>query len=384
MRSRVAIAGCFSVLVAVLGWSSAGGAPADDGKKEPPPPKIVTLFYGIGDLLAGDSDRREVPNFRDDLSRPSDNWSADGSGNGPVSQQSPKTQEDTADEIIKLIQESIGPDTWRETGGALGSIRYARQQLIVSHTEEFHRQIKEFLGEYRKAAARTMRVRAHWVLADRTELDKVLKPIGDDGTPAAKPTTTPASVGSHAARLAVDPADLEKLRGPHLRGELLCTSGRRVFITAAQFHSVLVDAEPSVGQNVAAFAPTVLQLANGLVLDFQAAMVDDGRSVMATVRSQWKDLRVDPATMPVPLGPVAHATTRRVVAEPQQPILLDRTTGRIFDLKTTVRLPTGRMVMIGGMTLDPVAALKTVPQGKAGDGAATAPQLYLFIEVSAD
>ena len=44
----------------------------------------------------------------------------------------------------------------------------------------------------------------------------------------------------------------------------------------------------------------------------------------------------------------------------------------LHELKTSARVPLGKMVLIGGMTVDPNAG---APQGS---------QLYLFVEVTSD
>jgi hypothetical protein len=55
-------------------------------------------------------------------------------------------------ELIRLIQELVGPLEWRDNGGAIGSIYAQSGRLIVVTTWHNHRQIDQLLAELRRPA----------------------------------------------------------------------------------------------------------------------------------------------------------------------------------------------------------------------------------------
>src|SRR4051812_2704051 len=148
---------------------------------EPPPPVLLTRVYDVRDLLV------DIPNFTnapdllaDDLNRTIE---ADrqiygrGGSFGGSRWEVGKTREQRAEDVVRLIQETIAPDTWREQGGMIGGIRELDGQLIVTQIEENHRLLRQLLEQLREVQYVNVRIRVHWVLVDRPELDRVLKPV---------------------------------------------------------------------------------------------------------------------------------------------------------------------------------------------------------------
>lgn len=119
-------------------------------------------IYDISDLLLVVRDYSEVPQF--DLNASLQAASSSGGGGGGQSpfsggsqnqnsQQGPSEQE-RADEVIRLITELIEPDQWTANGGSAANIRYYKQQLIVTAPDYVHRQ----LAGYPFAPAANMRI----------------------------------------------------------------------------------------------------------------------------------------------------------------------------------------------------------------------------------
>jgi hypothetical protein len=55
--------------------------------------------------------------------------------------------EDKADRVIQIIKETVAPDSWRDAGGAVGSIREINGRLVVAQTETNHALIARLLEE---------------------------------------------------------------------------------------------------------------------------------------------------------------------------------------------------------------------------------------------
>jgi hypothetical protein len=55
--------------------------------------------------------------------------------------------------LIDLIQTTIGPETWQDTGGGNATIRYYAQSLVVLQSESRHREISRLLNTLHRQAA---------------------------------------------------------------------------------------------------------------------------------------------------------------------------------------------------------------------------------------
>jgi hypothetical protein len=65
----------------------------------------------------------------------------------PSGAQAHFTRQEVADSIIKLIEETVAPDAWRDAGGTVGSIHESGGVLVIGTTEEDQRQIELLLGQ---------------------------------------------------------------------------------------------------------------------------------------------------------------------------------------------------------------------------------------------
>ncbi len=65
------------------------------------------------------------------------------------------SRQEMVDELIKGLVDSIEPDSWRDAGGTMGSIRELQGQLIITQSERAHQRIKRWLA----AVALKMRMR---------------------------------------------------------------------------------------------------------------------------------------------------------------------------------------------------------------------------------
>ena len=70
-------------------------------------------------------------------------------GNGQQNAQQEKgpTRQELVDQIIKLITDTVAPDSWRDAGGSVGSIKELSGQLIVTQTPENQRQLTNLLEQ---------------------------------------------------------------------------------------------------------------------------------------------------------------------------------------------------------------------------------------------
>ena len=266
----------------------------------------------------------------------------------------PYTREQLVDMFLTLIRETVDPDSWRDNGGTLGAIREIQGQLIVTQSEENQRQLAELLRQLRETSAKMVTVRADWVFLSPADLRRLAKPLPGD-----------------PSLLAVDRAALDKLladgAASGFNGQVTGFNAQTVHIASGPARTVVSEQTPVVGggDNTAAYEPVASVVQAGLLLEVTPVLTPDASSVMLDVQSvasDWKSPSARPATRPATF-PQALG-----VAPPE----VDRVEMMVQQLRTSVALPTGRPVVIGGMSWD-----VKVPQSK---DART--ELVLVIEVN--
>jgi general secretion pathway protein D len=73
-----------------------------------------------------------------------------------------------------LIQETIEPDSWWETGTGEGSIMmYEGKKLVVYQTPEIHKQIEQMLSDMRKALGQQVSIEARFLIVGENFLEDV-------------------------------------------------------------------------------------------------------------------------------------------------------------------------------------------------------------------
>jgi hypothetical protein len=66
-----------------------------------------------------------------------------------MAQDDGNTQEEGAEMLVRMIEETIEPDTWRDAGGTWGAIRELSGMLVVTQTSEAHEQVLRLLEQLR-------------------------------------------------------------------------------------------------------------------------------------------------------------------------------------------------------------------------------------------
>ncbi len=144
----------------------------------------ITQTYDIRDLII------DVPDFTGpqvDLSNVGQNsgggLGGGGGGNsnlfsGNTNQETttniqPKTRDQLVKDITDLITQTIAPDTWREAGGTVGSIRELSGQLIVTQTPDAQRQLQRLLDQLRESKAIQITIETRFLTVQRNFLEDI-------------------------------------------------------------------------------------------------------------------------------------------------------------------------------------------------------------------
>jgi hypothetical protein len=217
--------------------------------------------------------------------------------------------------------------------------------LIVSQHQEQQAQIEQLLKDMRAESrpAKIVTIRADWILLEPNQIDSVTKPLDDKSEPNVK---------------VVDLEAAQKLNPKaHYRGQITCFDGQTVSIASIQGQSATTVVQPVVAEQATAYNPVVKIPQSGATLQITPQISRDGATAVADVQSIVSDVRHLPTTQP---------TNTEMAWE-----AVDKLNIQAQQLKTALRLPLGRPILVGGMTVAPDLT-------SGGHG-----QLYLVIELTA-
>jgi hypothetical protein len=253
----------------------------------------------------------------------------------------------TAEQLVKLIQDTVAPTSWRDAGGDIGQIRVLNGALVVTQNGEGHRQVEELLRQLRDQQGHLVRVRAHWLLVQPAQLVSLL--IGDANAPLRE----------------VDVAAMEKLPADvvHYRGEIVCFSGQTVHITAGRIRNAVYDVNPIVGSDAVAFDPAMTGIESGAVLQVTPSVQSDAKSATLDLHSVVADASLEGR---IDLVNSATVATTKPTNRPggadwdaTASASIDRANVLSQELHTTVRVKLGPAVLVGGMTSEPTPRAAT-------------------------
>ena len=318
----------------------------------------VTVVYDVRDLLHADDKRANdsalIPPTKIGQAKPAliEGGVGGGMGGGQNSNPNPKPKlqpsaDNTSkgDEILKLIIDTVAPDTWRDNGGSVGSIRLISGLLVVSQTPSNQKDIQSLLSQLRDESSRMVTVVARWVLLDSAQLEQYAHPLKQaEGTAAIE---------------TIDLAAMEKAKVDlKYRAQITCFNGQTVQLTSGRARTVVTGLEAVVGQS-AAYQPEASVVQDGVSLQLTPMLPTGSPTAIIEVEnvvSAWDGLA------PAPPAPTSQPTNM------EAPGTLDRVDMQVQHLHTTIAVPVGKPILVGGLS---------VPwQGEAVDK-----QMYLVIEV---
>jgi len=259
--------------------------------------------------------------------------------------------------LIDAIQSTVAADTWAESGGE-GAVRPVGNALVIWQTQSAHDQIAQLLGQLRDVVdeRKTITIDARWLLLHSDDLNR-LQPDGSDGV----------------AKL--DRTWLDRLtrRPTTIRGLTNCFSGQLVYIVSGTRRNFVSGYIPVVGSVEApnddvrfaalrggarvslvsddsttgrgqeagvGYQPIVEQPNFGALLEIRPTLARDGDTAIVDLRS----------TVTVPAG--SEVVAGRSGATPAPPVV-DRISIDMQELATTLRMPIGEPVLVGGLTYVP-------------------------------
>ncbi|HEY8667959.1 MAG TPA: hypothetical protein VIL86_14945 [Tepidisphaeraceae bacterium] len=319
-----------------------------------------------------------------------------GSGSGGTQQEAGTSKKERIDQIIKLIQDTVASETWKDNGGSVGSVKELSGQLIVTQTPENQRQLLNLLEQLRETRAIQVTIETRFLTVQRNFLEDIgmdfdftfnRTPSAGSKWPTpisvtnnssdftlAPSTAAPGSIGSSATGMKLSGTFLDdfavnfmiRATQASTTSTLLTAprvtlfNGQRAYVLVATQQAYVSDLEPVVGNNAVSFKPQVSIVESGALLDVQATVSSDRKYVTLTLRPQLSNLvslqafafqgsnAPGTGTGTGTGTPVVIDTNQTQTAGTgiiQQPIL------QITEVRTTVSVPDGGTLLLGGQTI---------------------------------
>jgi general secretion pathway protein D len=366
----------------------------------------ITRVFDIRDLIIDIPDFTDAPDFS--LQSASDQSQSGGGGGGGLFGQSGgdrssedeagRTRQEMIDEIIRLITETVAPDSWRDAGGSVGAVRELQGQLIVTQTPENQRQLVSLLEQLRETRAIQVTVEARFLTISRNYLEDIgldvdfafniqnngrrtISPVTVAQNGAGSATSTfvgvpstgvPGGIGTGLSADEFIPAievgatyldDFQVnvlLRATQAsRNASIVTAprvtlfnGQRAYVLVANQRAYISDLNAQVGTGTGIFDPEIDVVESGVLLDVSATVSADRKYVTLTLRPQLTTLiqlaefvfQVGAqGTGTDPLDPFGGSDVPTGII--QQPEL------QITEVRTTVSVPDGGTLLLGGQTI---------------------------------
>jgi hypothetical protein len=293
----------------------------------------------------------------------------------------------TLDVLTDAIISTVASDSWAENGGGEADIRPVGNSLVIWQSQSAHARIADLLDQLRSVLndRRTIRVDARWLLLNSDELDRL--------------TAT-------NAEFTLDRKQLESLtrRRTTIRGLTNCFSGQLVYVVSGTRRNFVSGYIPVVGsvesprgdaqlaslhggarvwfvgdqtavgggnERSVGYQPIVEKTTRGALLEIRPTVVRGSKSAIVDLRS----------TLTIPGGQALVVLDKS--DETPGPPVVDRIAMDTQEFATTMRVPLGEPVLVGGLTYVP-PALGATPDADPTQPKAAAlesPQYYLILEL---
>ena len=380
---------------------------ADDLSKN-----TLTRVYDIRDLIINIPDFVDAPDFS--LNSTSNNQNQNpqggggiggagnnngggGGGQGLFNDTSNKEKlgpgrAELVEEITKLITDTVAPDSWRDSGGTVGSIRELQGQLIVTQTPENQKQLVNLLEQLRETRAIQVTIETRFLTVQRNFVEdlgvnfgatfnlnsswsKNFSPIAiqqaSDQFTQGPVTSVPGSLGKTVTSLSTSATYLDDFqvqmvlratqasqRSTFVQApRVTLFNGQRAYMLVSTQQAYVSNLNATVGTGVSAFTPQISIVESGVVLDVSATVSADRKYVTLTLRPQLSTL-IDLASFNFQTGTTANNTgsvvpgTGQVIGGFSQPSgTIQEPEIQLTEVKTTVSVPDGGTILLGGQSI---------------------------------
>ncbi len=254
------------------------------------------------------------------------------------------TREERMHQLVELIRATVDPHSWSPAGE--GTTRFYDNFLVVRQTKENHRKVQDLLEKIDRDydPVHLVTIKAQWVLLSDDQLKQIVR----------------KSDAKTSIPLQVDPKALEKIKvPPRYQAQTTCYSGQTVYVASGRGQTVVTSVQAVVTENVGTFQPMTKMVHWGAILEVNALLSRETSVVVVDLHSIVSEPK-ESADKPIPGANVSGA-----VKNGSNEGQVNRLNFSIQDMRTSLKVPLGKPVIVGGMTFS-----------------GTDSPLYLLIEVS--
>lgn len=367
---------------------------------------VVTRVYDIRDLIINVPDFTDAPDFNISSNNTGTSGRGGGGGGGGGGgnlfggqggggggpgggDDAGPTRQELVDSIIRLIQDTVATDSWKDNGGTVGSLRELSGQLIVTQTPENQRELVRLLEQLRETRAIQVTVEARFLTVSRNFLEDIAvdfdfsfsnvddringggpirfvqnsaqftQPSNMDTTipgslatllPGSSLTTAMTFIDDFSFALLVRATQAEQSQSVVTAPRITLFNGQRAYVLVAVTRAYVSDLEPIVGSNAVGFDPVISTVQSGVLLDVSATVSSDRKYVTLTLRPQLSKLL---QLVPFPIGgstvfPGGGDGSTQAFANTG---IIQQPETEITQVRTTVSVPDGGTLLLGGQTL---------------------------------
>lgn len=303
-------------------------------------------------------------------------------GASPTGDQNSNGLRFNVSDLRSAIISTVEPNSWEEVGGP-GVCTPLGGMLLIRQTPAIQRKIQELLDSIgrRGGAFRTVTVEAYWLLLGSDQIGRLGQTVNANND---------AHRGSSLNRTVLEQLAAEV---PGYRARLTCFNGQTVHLVAGHRRTVSTSATPTVGFGATGYTPLTAMPNIGVLLQLTPLLQQNRDSAILDVQSTvtgWTDpgepIRITSSysvAKPSSRGSGAPPTNQgpaEVFEGPERnvTVTIDRVNLPTQEWKTTLTLPLGRPVLVGGLSVaSDQDLLSASPQEQVKE-------LYLFVELKAD
>jgi hypothetical protein len=299
---------------------------------------------------------------------------------GSAESAAPRPARITLDDLERVLTKVIAPESWSDVGGA-GELQHLGTSLVIRQTQAIQDEIQSLLDQLRNGQGkqRTVAIDARWLLLDSEELDQLI-PSGGEREPQ------------------IDRAKLEEFtrRPTSIRGRTNCFTGQLVYLISGTRRNVVTSFVPVVGsvdsplerqyaslpggaglvaaqvfssERAVGYQPVISTPNLGVLLQIRPTLIPGGSQAIVDLCSTLTVL----GDKPEQDVQVEHSPSEALTPK------VDRLAVDTQELATTLSVPLGRPVLVGGLTY--IASPSAHVAQKAEKTTSETPQLYLVLEL---
>ncbi len=231
------------------------------------------------------------------------------------------------EELAHIVQALVRHDDWVDNGGSIARLVINQETFIISAPEDMHKEVEALIAQMRtqRSSAALVSVQAHWVVVKAEELDALVKGAG----------------GKALIEITDDAMNLFKVTAS---GRTTAFAGQLTHVQSQMTRSYIHSIEPVVATSAVGYSVDVREALTTAALEVRVDLSNDQKFATVNLLSRMSESQVMDAKGGDALEP-AGSIQPRVSGE--------------LSSRTTVRIPVGKRMLIGGMTF-PRSASGTV------------------------